>query len=250
MRVTFVGVGEAFDDSLANTSILVESGSSSILLDCGYSAVQSFWRMAENPVDLDMVYISHFHADHYFGIPAMLVRFIQEGRTKRLTIAGPPGIEPSIVHLVEMAYSNSMSKARFEIFYLECDPGEEFRHAGFDFSFALSNHPMPCRAIRLDAEGKSVFYSGDGSPTASTLELAQGCDLIIQEAFTLDRPLSGHGTVEQALEFASNAKAKACALVHMGRDIRQSLKEEALSRLAATTGLKGILPEPGDVIEL
>ena len=83
MRVTFVGVGEAFDENLPNTSILVESAASSILLDCGFSAPRAFWKAADNAEGLDMIHVSHFHADHYFGIPALLARFTQEGRTKR-----------------------------------------------------------------------------------------------------------------------------------------------------------------------
>ena len=143
MRVTFAGVGEAFDELLPNTSLLVESGPHSVLLDCGFTVPSAFWRVAKKPLELDVVFISHFHGDHYFGIPALLARMVEDGRRKRLTIAGPPGIEPNIVHLVELAYSNTMSKAKFEVFYIECDPGEDFRHAGFRFRFAMGDHPMP-----------------------------------------------------------------------------------------------------------
>ena len=73
MRVTF-------DEALPNTSILVESGSSSILLDCGFTAASTFWEVANNSLDLDVVYISHSYGDHYFGVPALLVRSVEEGR--------------------------------------------------------------------------------------------------------------------------------------------------------------------------
>lgn len=250
MRVTFAGVGEAFDETLPNTSIFVESGSSSVLLDCGFSVSQQLWQVSENPNALDVVYISHFHADHYFGLPALLVRFREEGRTKRLTIAGPPGIEPSVVHLVEMAYSNAMSKLGFEIFYMECDPGEDFKHEGFRFRFALSNHSMPCRAVRLDSGGKSLFYSGDGAPTAGTRELADGCDLIVHEAYAMNQSVPGHGTLESALGFARDSGASAAALVHVNRKVRKANKDAIIKRLAAEPSLNAFLPEPGDVFEI
>ena len=54
MRVTFAGVGEAFDEKLPNTSLLVETdGGSSVLLDCGFTASCVFWTMAEKPLELD-----------------------------------------------------------------------------------------------------------------------------------------------------------------------------------------------------
>ena len=250
MRVTFAGVGEAFDEYLANTSILVESGRSSILLDCGFSAPGAFWKVADKSVDLDMVYVSHFHADHYFGIPALLVRFIQEGRTKRLTILGPTGIERCVKRLVEMAYTNVLGKAGFETYFIECSPGEDFRHAGFHLGFAMGDHPMPCLALRLEADGKALFYSGDGQPTEETRRLAAGCDLIIHEAFALDKAVPGHGTVESSLEFAARAGAGACALVHMDRTVRRTMKGVIMTRIADTPGLHGFLPEPGDTFDL
>ena len=49
MRVTFAGVGEAFDEKLPNTSLLVQSESSSILLDCGFTAACTLWDVIGNP---------------------------------------------------------------------------------------------------------------------------------------------------------------------------------------------------------
>lgn len=250
MRVTFAGVGEAFDENLPNTSILVESSGSSILLDCGFSAPRAFWKTADDTSGLDMIYVSHFHADHYFGIPALLARFIQEGRTKRLTILGPVGIEGRVKRLVEMAYANIMTNAEFDTYFIECTPGEEFRHAGFHFGFAMGDHPMPSLAVRLAAKNKTLFYSGDGRPTETTQALAAGCDLVIHEAFALNKDVSGHGTVESALAFATEAGAKTCALVHMDRAVRHSMKGVIMTRIADLPGLLGLLPDPGDTLDL
>jgi ribonuclease BN (tRNA processing enzyme) len=250
MRVTFVGVGEAFDERLPNTSLLVESGDSSILLDCGFNVSCELWRHAANPTALDAVFISHFHADHYFGLPALITRSIEEKRTKRLTILGPSGIESRVSRLMELAYSNALAKAGFEIFFIECVPGEDFKHSGFRFRFALNDHSMPCLAIRLDAEGKSLYYSGDGKPTSATVDLAEDCDLVVHEAYTLDEITTGHGDVGTSLRMARNSGAKACALVHMKRTIRHTMMD--MIRMAAETApeVHAFVPEPGDVREL
>jgi len=234
MRVTFVGVGEAFDERLPNTSLLVESGGSSILLDCGFNASCKLWKYAANPIGLDAVFISHFHADHYFGLPALIARSIEEGRSKRLTILGPSGIESRVSRLMDLAYSNALSRAGFEIFFIECVPGEDFKHSGFRFRFALNDHSMPCLAIRLDAGGKSLYYS---------------CDLVVHEAFTLDEITTGHGDVGTALEMASRSGAKACALVHMRRSIRHTMMDMIRMAIGTKPDVNAFVPEPGDVYE-
>lgn len=249
MRVTFAGVGEAFDELLPNTSLLVESGTSSILLDCGFTASCRFWGQATRPLELDAVFVSHFHADHYFGLPALVVRSIEEGRTKRLTILGPSGIESRFNRLMELAYSNAMTKARFEIFFIECVPGEDFKHSGFRFRFALNDHSMPCLAIRLDAGGKSLYYSGDGKPTDATVDLAENCDLVVHEAFTLDEITLGHGDVGTSLEMARKSGAKACALVHMKRTIRHTMMDMIRMAIETVPEVNAFVPEPGDVYE-
>ncbi|WP_316898624.1 ribonuclease Z [Pseudodesulfovibrio indicus] len=249
MRVTFAGVGEAFDELLPNTSLLVESGDSSILLDCGFTATCRFWSLATRPLDLDAVFVSHFHADHYFGLPALVVRSIEEGRTKRLTVLGPNGIESRFNRLMELAYSNAMTKAKFEIFFIECVPGEDFKHSGFRFRFALNDHSMPCLAIRLDAGGKSLYYSGDGKPTDATVDLAEDCDLVVHEAFTLDEITLGHGDVGTSLEMARKSGAKACALVHMKRTIRHTMMDMIKMAIQTVPEVNAFVPEPGDVYE-
>lgn len=249
MRVIFAGVGEAFDNTLPNTSILVESGSSSILLDCGFTASCAFCEYAESPLELDAIYISHFHADHYFGLPALLVRSIEEGRKKRLTILGPHGIEQRVTRLMEMAYSNALSRAKFEIFFMECQPGDDIKHGGFRFRFDMSNHSQPCLALRLDAGDKSLFYSGDGAATDGTRELAQGCDLVICESYIMGAEAPGHGNVEASLDFARKTQAKACALVHIQRTVRKLQKSKIIAELSGITDFHAFLPEPGDSYE-
>lgn len=250
MRITFAGVGEAFDDKLANTSILAESDSTSILLDCGFTAASAFWSAARNPLGLDALYISHFHGDHYFGIPALLVRSVEEQRTKPLTILGQPGVESRIRKLMEMAYSNVMTKAKFDLYFLECTPGEEVHFGDFKLGFAMGDHSMPSLAIRLNSTKHSVFYSGDGRPTDATRQLAAGCGLIIHESFSLKKTVPGHGTVDSSIEFAKTAGAHTLAMVHVTRTVRHGQGPEILAKAQNIDGLNVLLPAPSDFLDL
>ena len=75
MRVTFLGVGEACDETMPNTSVWVETEAdnrrSSVLLDCGFTVPPNYWQRTSDPEDLDALWISHFHGDHFFGVPAL-----------------------------------------------------------------------------------------------------------------------------------------------------------------------------------
>ena len=250
MRVTFAGVGEAFDDRLANTSLLVESAGTSLLIDCGFSAATELWAVSENPLELDGLYITHFHADHYFGIPALLVRFVQEGRTKPLVIMGQAGVEAQIHRLMDMAYPNSLSKAQFDLLFVECASGGDAVLGDMRLGFAMSDHPMTCLSVRVESGGKALFYSSDGRPTEATRTLAAGCDLVVHESYTLEPDTPGHGTVDSSIEFGQQAGAAVVALVHISREVRRDQLAEILDRCAKACGIRAVLPEPGDSLNL
>ena len=77
MQVQFIGVGEAFDERYANTSVLVTvpgpDGPTHVLLDCGFTAAAAYYRHANVGAALDAVWVSHFHGDHFLGLPLLLL---------------------------------------------------------------------------------------------------------------------------------------------------------------------------------
>ncbi|MFP4515648.1 MAG: MBL fold metallo-hydrolase [Desulfovibrionales bacterium] len=254
MEVIFCGVGEAFDEDLANTSILVtagdgDEGQRQVLLDCGFSAAHSFWRYAPDPLELDAVWISHHHGDHFFGLPLILLRSWEEGREKPLHLVGHHGIEDLVTSSMDLAYPGFRQKLRFPLQYVDVAPGTSEAVAGFTWSFARNDHSTPCLSVRLDHVEGSVFYSGDGKPTSETLVLAMGCDLIIHEAFRVQGETAGHGSVEGCIRFALNAGARGLALVHVNREERSRHAKAVRDRLAHLE-IRALLPEPGETYEL
>lgn len=249
MRVTFIGVGAAFDEHQPNTSILIESAEQSLLADCGFTAASAFWRHAEKPLSLDAIYLTHFHGDHYFGVPHLLLRMYEEGRTTPLTILGQPGVEERITALMEMAYRNLLTKLQFELHFMECQPGVKVGLGDMQLMFAWNDHPMDCLSLRVQAGGKSIFYSGDGRPTDETRNLACGCDLVVHESYSLEPDTPGHGTLNSSIVFARESSSKAVALVHIDRNVRRDHLEDIMDRATKTEDVKVLLPEPGDCWE-
>jgi ribonuclease Z len=253
-KVTFVGVGEAFDEGLGNTSILVTTHSADaegqILLDCGFTAAHAFWRCSPDPMNLAAIWVSHFHGDHFFGIPLLLLRFWEEKRERPLALVGEPGLENRVRAVMELAYPGFLAKLQYGLSFLEATPGEDIELLGLRWSFAETGHSRPCLGLRLAHDQSALFYSGDGAPTPATVSLAEGCDLIVHEAFGLDQTAPGHGTVEGCIEMATVCRAKALALVHLNREIRRLHAESIRLKLAGMKGIKGFLPKPGEHLQI
>jgi ribonuclease BN (tRNA processing enzyme) len=250
MEITFLGVGEAFDEDMPNTSMLVrtdiEGRPVSVLLDCGYSVPPKLWQQGMHPDTLDGIWISHFHADHAFGLPALLVRFWEEKRKKDLCFLGQKGIESFVLKCLDMAYPNFYPRLGFSLKFKEVEPGDMLMAFGLSWSTAINDHPQRDLALRLAAKEKTLFYSGDGRPTSETRSLATGVDLIVHEAFHLSKDIPGHGTIAGCLEMARACRARRLALVHIQRDIRRERFAEIKELANSVQEVEVIVPEPGD----
>lgn len=256
MQIQFIGVGEAFDERYPNTSILVSleglEKESHVLLDCGFTAAAAYYAYAGVGAGLDAVWVSHFHGDHFLGLPLLLLRFWEEGRTKPLTVVGQPGVEEKIWSALELAYPGFRPRLGYPVRCLEAAAGKTLQLLEAQWSFAINEHSVvtPCLAVRLDCHGCSVFYSGDGRPTPATAELAANVDLLVHEAFGLESETPGHGRVPGCLELAQSVGARNLALVHVNRRVRREKAEIIRDMLAKALGEQGFLPEPGEIITL
>jgi len=254
VKVVFLGVGEACDERLPNTSIwiqtFVDGQKKSILLDCGFTVPALYWQRAADQEELDVLWISHFHGDHFFGVPALLLRFWELKRRKPLVLMGQAGIEDIVNRAMDLAYPNFMRKLTYPLEFITVEPGKNVSAIGLTWGFAENVHSQRDLAVRIEDGANSIFYSGDGAPTDETLYLAEHCDLVIHEAFRLDQVTAGHGTIKNVVDFAGKAGASIVALVHVQRDERRDRCMEILNVIGQTVDLKVLLPEPGYTIDL
>ena len=250
MEITFLGVGEAFDENFPNTSMLVrtdhEGRHVTILLDCGYSVPPKFWQLGLNPDTLDGIWISHFHADHVFGLPPLLVRFWEEKREEDLHILGQKGVESFVSSCLDLAYPNFYPRLCYSLRFMEVEPGDPVNALGLSWRTAVNDHPQRDLALRIDAKGKSLFYSGDGRPNSETTSLADSVDLIIHEAFKPSEETPGHGTVAGCLEMVRASQARRLALVHIQRQVRRDRLDEIRELTTSVQDIEVLIPEPGD----
>src|SRR6266436_4627580 len=76
----------------APSALLVRRGGDRLLFDCGEGTQRQLLKSVIGLVDLTEVFLTHFHADHYLGLPGMLKTFALRGREIDLTVYGPPGL--------------------------------------------------------------------------------------------------------------------------------------------------------------
>ena len=83
----------------APSATLVRRGGERLLFDCGEGTQRQFLRSGIGLVELREIFLTHYHADHYLGLPGMMKTFALRGRELPLTIYGPPGLTELFVAL-------------------------------------------------------------------------------------------------------------------------------------------------------
>ncbi len=180
MRITPLGVGEAFDPAEPNSSALVEQDGFTLLIDCGHSVVPPLWRARPDPETVDAVLLTHHHADHVAGLPSVLDRWSYQGRRKPLLILASEWGQDQLRQLCGLLGI----APEFPIHHARPD---EMRQVGpFGLWTAPTQHSVPNLALRLDAGGRRFAYSGDGRPTAKSRALFASADLLFHECWEVD----------------------------------------------------------------
>ena len=249
MDIFFIGGGEACDSAHGNTSALVTTASGTrILLDCGFSVPHHYFREFEAGPELDFVWISHFHGDHFFGLPLLFLRFWQMNRTRPLPIISQRGVADTVRTALELAYPGFEKKLSFDLEFHTVKPSKTATIGGLNWCTAESRHSQYNLGLLLDDGKKRLYYSGDGRPTPQVQELVQGCDCIIHEAFRLVDEFPDHGSITSCLELADTAGVETLALVHLDRTFRLNELERIRTILQARPAT--LLPAAGDRLTL
>jgi ribonuclease Z len=93
LDIVFLGTSGSMPTAeRAPTAVLVRRGGERLLFDCAEGTQRQMLRSSIGLIDLREIFITHYHADHYLGLPGMLKTFALRGREVPITIYGPPGL--------------------------------------------------------------------------------------------------------------------------------------------------------------
>jgi ribonuclease BN (tRNA processing enzyme) len=244
VSVKFLGSGDAFGSGgRLQTCILIETAGAKFLLDCGASALISMKRFGVSTADIDKILITHLHGDHFGGIPFFILdsQLISK-RTRPLRIAGPPGVKDRIHSAMEIMFpGSSRVKQKFEIEFLELQAGARTEMDQVFVTAEVVAHASgsPSYALRIECAGKSIVYSGDTEWTDNLINVAQGADLFIAEAYFYEKKIKFHLDYQTLMEKKAELDCKRIILTHMSDDVLGRL--ESLELEYASDGTEIIL---------
>ncbi len=221
MRLTIIGCGDAFGaGGRLHTSFHVRSTQSSFLIDCGATSLVGMRRLGLEPNDIDTVFVTHLHGDHFGGLPWFVIdgHYVSK-RRRPLTVTGPRGIEQRYLTAAEALYPGvTTTKPGFDLVFLEYDEQKALEVGGVTVTPFEVKHPSgaPPYALRFLIDGKVVAFTGDTGWVDQLCAVAQGADLFISECFQYDVTLPIH--LDYATIDANYARlgAKRVLLTHMG----------------------------------
>jgi ribonuclease Z len=202
-------------------ALLVRRGGDRLLFDCGEGTQRQLVRSIGLP-DVHDVFLTHFHVDHWLGLPGLLKTFDLRGREVPLAIHGPPGLG-ELMRLLRPV----VGRVSYPLDAIELQPGEAVERNGYRVAAFAVEHRVPAhgyavfedeRPGRFDAElaarlgvrpgpdfgrlqrgeavdgvapeqvmgprraGRKLAISGDTAPCESLVVAAHGADLLVHEA--------------------------------------------------------------------
>ena len=105
LSIIFLGTGGAWPTVKRNvTSIAVKRGSEIILVDCGEGTQRQFQKSNHSYMQISKIFITHFHGDHFLGLPGLIQTMHLNDREKPLNIYGPKGMEKLTTQLLSLGY--------------------------------------------------------------------------------------------------------------------------------------------------
>jgi ribonuclease BN (tRNA processing enzyme) len=240
MQLRFVGCGDALGSGgRYNTCFHITGERTNFLIDCGASSLPALKRLGIARDDIDLILITHFHGDHFGGLPFMLLDAQFTRRTRPLVIAGPQGIEMRLTQLMEALFENSSrTKQRFDLSVVALKPEERRAFGAVDvtpFPVVHGESGGPFLAYRVEAEGRVIAYSADTEWTATLIPAARDADLFIAEAYYYDKVVKNHLSLKTLEAHLAEIEPKRLILTHMSDDMLARLG--TLAYTAASDGM-------------
>jgi ribonuclease Z len=217
-RLIIFGSAAAVSDAdHDNTHFVLQGEHSVVLVDCGSNPVVKLRRFGIHHNHLTDMILTHFHPDHVYGVPMLLMHMWLLGRRKPLRVYG-------VSHCLER--TEDMMAA------FSWDDWPQFFPVAFhrvphrkrqlildnpDFriiSWPVQHYAVPTIGLRIESKtsGKVLGYSCDTAPVPNVVTLAERADMLIHES--TGRDPAGHSSAGQAGEIAAAAACKRLVLVH------------------------------------
>ncbi len=233
MKIHFLGTGDAFcSGGRYQTCFLVELPDYVFLIDCGATSLMAMNNSGIDPGIIDSIIISHFHGDHFGGLPFMLLDANYKHKRKTpLNIIGPPGIGRRVGELLDIMYPMvTLDKLSFKVNFVE------YHHSGVVTQGPLRIESYPVihvpealpHGLRISYQDKTLAFSGDTGWTDELFKISESADLFICECNFYDSHTPTHLNYQTIMDQRENLHCQRIILNHLGPEMLENQDRVAL----------------------
>jgi ribonuclease Z len=142
----------------APSAILLRRGGERLLFDCGEGTQRQMLRSTVGLVDLEEIFLTHYHADHYLGLPGMLKTFALRGRSEPIRIYGPPGLSDLFAALRRI-----FGNLTFDHELVTLRPGQQLLRSGYRIETFAPNHGLAAVGYGLVEETRPGRFDAEAA---------------------------------------------------------------------------------------
>jgi ribonuclease Z len=168
LRIIFLGTGGSWPTMKRNVSSLaIKRGSEILLFDCGEGTQRQFQQSNLSFMQISKIFITHFHGDHFLGLPGLIQTMQLNDRDTPLHIYGPKGMEELTDHLLTLGYF----RPSYEIISHDITNGDEVEFEEYSIHVLKVKHNVPAFSYCLEEQQRPGKFN---KPKALELGIPEG----------------------------------------------------------------------------
>ena len=156
MQIVFLGTSGSWPTPKRNVSaVAIKRGPEVVLFDCGEGTQRQFMQSPLSFMQVSRVFLSHFHGDHFLGLPGMVQSMSMNGREAPLDVYGPRGVEQLVGELLSLGYFTPGFAVRAK----ELPPGGDVDGGGYAVRSFEAVHTVPALTYVLEEKPRPGRFS-------------------------------------------------------------------------------------------
>lgn len=239
MKLTVLGSGTSVPHaSRSSSAYWLETSAGTILLDCSAPSIHRVAQEKLDWVNLDAIWISHFHLDHIGGLAPFLFGTkhapMTQSRTNPMRIFGPKGLE-SLIHAFSAANNYELLEQPFPVEIIEVESLEKFEIIPGIEAVAMSTpHTEESHALHIRDGDVTFVYTADTGFSEVLATFARRVDLLLIEcSFVKEKPVEKHLELIEAVQIIRRAEPKQAVLTHLYPEWDEVDLEQEMKNLGA-----------------
>jgi len=168
LNIVFLGTGGSWPTISRNvTSVAVKRNSEVLLFDCGEGTQRQFQKSRLSHMQISKIFITHFHGDHFLGLPGLIQTMQLNDRDRPLYVYGPAGMAKLLQQLLSLGYFSPS----YKIVAHEVADGDILDFDEYIIHVLQVKHGIPALAYSLEEKIRPGKFN---KPKALKLGIPEG----------------------------------------------------------------------------